>query len=350
MKIKLKKIISVLLVFMMLVSCFAFSASSVSISDGLSALRGQWSRGSGPKKGGYTIDYSFYSPKKGNDDTAKYPLVVFLPGAGEGSSKGKELTANNFAYWSSEEYQVKFENAGGAYLLIARAPEETALFWDSPLLTDALFAAIDDFVNKNPNVDRDRISVAGWSLGSSGAIMLVTGHPDYFSAGVFMASRYIVSSSQADKLKNVSTWIIACTNDSYSVYDLYSGSFWSKMKSSAADKSKIRLTTCSSAPNITAIGVTLFNHNVFDMVARDMTSNEGCTGVKTIDGGSNTIDSPSVISWLSQQRKSETSQNGCSHQCHSSGISKFFWTIQCFFYRIFGMSSYRYCECGAAHW
>ena len=343
---KIRKLISVLLALMMLLSCFAISASAVSLDDGLSALRGQWSRGNGPKKGGYDIDYSFYSPKKSDDDPTKYPLVVFMGGATEGKSKGHELEANNFAYWSSEEYQARFEDAGGAYLLIARAPEETALFWDSPLLTDALFAAIDDFANKNPNVDKDRISVLGWCLGACGAAMLVTEHPDYFAAGIYMASRYTVSNSQADRLKNVSTWIICCLSDSYSVYDLYSGPFWSKMRSSAADKSKIRLTTCTSAPDISI----LLKHNVWDMVARDMTSNEGCTGVKTVDGNSDEIDSPSVITWLSQQRRSETSQNGCAHQCHTSGISKFFWSIKSFFYRIFGMSSYKYCECGKAHW
>ena len=40
----------------------------------------------------------------------------------------------------------------------------------------------------------------------------------------------------------------------------------------------------------------------------------------------------------------------CSCSCHKGGIFGFFFKIKVFFWKLFGMEQYRYCDCGKAHW
>ena len=352
MKKRLTKLISLTLCFVMLISAFSILSSAMSVNQGISALRTQWTRGAGPRRSGYSIDYSCYSPKKSDSDTAKYPLCVFLPGAGEGKYQGKELTANNFPLWSSDEYQSRFQNASGSYLLIARAPEP--IYWDTAP-TSALKAAIDDYVAKNPNIDADRIYVIGWSLGAVGATRLATDYPDSFAGIVLMATRHAITSSEAKKLRNMSVWLIHSTGDSYALYNTYCAPSWKNLKANTSDRAKLRLTTCSTAP--TAVG--LFNHNIWNYLAYDCSTSAGCGGLKTVDGNGNTDSNVQGILWISQWSKKTSStpdkpdsgdEKPCSCQCHSSGFTKFIWNIKCLFYKFFSMNSKRTCSCGAKHW
>ena len=40
----------------------------------------------------------------------------------------------------------------------------------------------------------------------------------------------------------------------------------------------------------------------------------------------------------------------CSCMCHSNSFVQFIHKVLCFFYKLFGMNDYRYCDCGKAHW
>ncbi|MGN1442762.1 MAG: hypothetical protein ACI4XE_02830, partial [Acutalibacteraceae bacterium] len=141
----MKRWIAFILSLVLIFSSCAGTCASVSADSGLSALRAQFSRGKGPSKDGYAIDYSFFSPVTDKNDKTKYPLVIIMAGAREGEYEGKELTANEYAMWSSDEYQKRFLSSGGGFILIARAPEEKVLYWDSQTLVAPLKAAIDDF-------------------------------------------------------------------------------------------------------------------------------------------------------------------------------------------------------------
>lgn len=352
MKKRLTKLISLTLCFVMLISAFSILSSAMSVNQGISALRTQWTRGAGPSRSGYSIDYSCYSPKKGDSDTVKYPLCVFLAGAGQGSYEGKELYANNFPLWSSDEYQSRFQNAGGSYLLIARAPEP--IYWDTAP-TSSLKAAIDDYVAKNPNIDPDRIYVIGWCLGAVGATRLATDYPDSFAGLILHANRHAITASEAASLKNTAVWLINSTSDSYSVYGTYCVPSWKNLRAKTSDTNKLRLTTCSSAPT----GGALFNHVVWNYTAYDCSIPAGCENLRTVNGRGETIENVTAISWISQWSKKAPAtpdkpdsgdEKLCSCQCHSSGFTKFIWNIKCLFYKFFGMNSKRTCSCGAKHW
>ncbi|MBR3768428.1 MAG: hypothetical protein IKL10_09365 [Clostridia bacterium] len=342
----MKKITAVsLCIIMLLPMLFTASFAAVSENAGMSAIRAQWSRGEGPKKDGYDIDYSFFSPiANGSSDEKEYPLLVILPGFGESTYEGEELTANEFPLWSSKEYQEKFYN-GGAYIIIARAPEEAALFWDSALPIPALKAAIEDFCVENRNVDTNRIYVMGWSLGATGATRLTANYDNFIAAALIFSPIYAMSNKEADACRNKAVWLFGCKKDSIAIYDLYTKASWNNLLDNSLDYSKIRFTTTETAPNTPM----LLHHNTWDLALRDMTDNGGCTGVNTIDGYGDVIVNPSVIEWLSEQSLVvEEEIETCSHICHKGGISGFFYKIIRLFWQLFGMN--KTCSCGLDHY
>lgn len=346
MKKKFKKLVSVLLSVVMLSSVFAVLPSAMSLDQGLDALRSQWSRDRGPKADGYSIDYSYYSPKKNSSDNTKYPLCIFLAGMGEGEYEGKELIANSFPLWSADENQKEFQNAGGAYLLIARAPEP--VYWNMAP-TASLKAAIDDFIKKNPNVDTDRIYVLGWCLGAVGATRYATDYPDSVAGIVLMATASAVSASEAKALSNTAVWLVHSKSDGYALYDLYCSPSWNNLKKYSNNPEKLRLTSCESAPDA---GI-LKSHLTWAYMEQDCRDNGGCKGLKTINGNGETVENVRAISWLSQwsQYKETGADESCSCQCHSSNVlTKLLWNIKCFFYKLFSSNSKQTCACGQKHW
>lgn len=301
MKKTFKKLMSVMLCLCFAFGAFAVSAGAMSINEGVASLRTLWSRGNGPKVGGWDIDYSYYSPVENGADTAlKYPLVVIMAGAGEGASEGYELQANNMPKWTAEEYQRRFTNSG-AYMFIARAPEEDGLYWDSREVIPSLKAAIDDFCAKNPNVDTSRIYCMGWCLGGTGAIELTSAYPESFAAAVIMCPNRALTSDEINSLKNTPVWYMGCTADSYSLYSTCVKPSWNALRNASDCRSELRLTSCSKAPDVyLAIGVKFIsNHNMWENVAEDMHyTGGGYADLKTVDGDGNEIADPYLISWL----------------------------------------------------
>lgn len=350
----MKKVICFVLTVILCFSAFSFSISSISVSQGLTALRAQFLRDEGPEVNGYSIDYSFFSPVKTSLDTKKYPLVIFLAGATEGEYPGKELLANDFAVWTAQEYQLRFLGSGGAYILIARAPEEKLLCWDSKKLVSPLKAAIDDFILKHPNVDTERIIPIGWCLGAKGVLNIAVEYPSFFSAAVLMVMPYEITQSQARVLKDLPVWLIGCKKDSLARYSSYILPSWEQLKNETA-KGKTKLfTTFDSAPSTTFFS----NHNVWLQATYDMAySGKGYGNSLTIDANGNEQPKDlSMIMWLSAHNLKlskpilSPSEN-CSCDCHSSDIiKKIFWKVKMLIATLFSISSFEECECGQKHW
>lgn len=343
-----KKVFSLFLSVLMLFSICAFSSSAVSINDGFDALEAQFSRDAGPETDGYSIDYSYFSPVKGEDDTTKYPLMIFMAGYTEGEYPGKELTSNRLSTWSSSEMQARFANAGGSYILFARAPEEKGYCWNASLLISPLKAAIDDFLVKHPNVDRNRIYVCGWCLGAIGAANLVSTYSNFFAGLIFMSSPKAISTAEAAKLSNTMVWIFHCKKDSFAPYSLNAETSWNRILASTEVPEKVRFTSFETAPDC---GSLLPNHNVWNMIAYDMAcDDESYSGMQTVDGKGNVISaSEGIITWLSFQKHENHVE--CSCGCHTSNfLSKLIWRIQVFFWKLLGNTDKKLCECGAKHW
>lgn len=71
----MKRIVSLSLAFILLFSVFTINAGAISLNEGKKALEEQFEYGEGPKTNGYVLDYRYFSPIKGNNDTTKYQLL-----------------------------------------------------------------------------------------------------------------------------------------------------------------------------------------------------------------------------------------------------------------------------------
>ncbi|MDP2043187.1 MAG: glucan-binding protein, partial [Algoriphagus sp.] len=108
-----------------------------------------------------TLTYGAFAPKGSKD---KAPLIIWLHGGGEGGTDPTIAMMGNKAFnYASPEIQVLF---GGAYVLIPQTPT----FWmnagegmtrgqTNDIYNAAVFALIQEYVSKNPQIDPARIYV-----------------------------------------------------------------------------------------------------------------------------------------------------------------------------------------------
>ena len=207
----MKKFIAILLAITFVFTLPA-SASALSKEGGIEPLKELFLQSEGPEVNGYTVDYSYYSPVKEND-TAKYPLVVWLHGMGDGKEPGYPIKKSNIAYWASEEFQARFEPAGGAFILAARSREEDNIFWSNEMI-EPLKAAIDEFIAKNKdNVDLSRIYVGGYSMGGKMTLKMAVAFPEMFAAAFPICPAWAPSDELCEKLADMPIWITSSTRD-----------------------------------------------------------------------------------------------------------------------------------------
>lgn len=164
------------------------------------------------------LRYGYYIPQTGS---GKKPLIVWLHGAGEG---GWETTisyaGNKVVALASEKIQAYF---GGAYIFCPQC--ET--FWmddgsgeitenEKSIYGEALMAAIAEFVEKNPAIDRDRIYIGGDSNGGFMTMRMLMDYPDYFAAAFPICEAMIdtgITDEEIGKLKEIPIWFTHAAND-----------------------------------------------------------------------------------------------------------------------------------------
>ncbi len=206
----MKKILSLLLALTVILSAAAlsFSASAEQLSLGNDVLDARFLDGKCPGE----LDYVYYQPqaKKG----VKYPLMIWLHGAKSGDRPRAQLEWYRFSNWASDEYQSRFANAGGAYLLAPRSSKDIAHNWYEAICGD-LKATIDYFISLHPDIDTSRIYISGYSTGGSMTWHMVTRYPDFFAAAMPIASLYNPTQAEIAKLSNTSIWLFSCDKDFY---------------------------------------------------------------------------------------------------------------------------------------
>ncbi len=341
----MKKTISLLLLAIMLTFFITpISANAVvSLSQGKDALYSQWSTGSS-----YGIDYKSFSPQ--TKEGVKYPLVVLLHGKYSGSSNGEQVSGSDFHLWSSAEYQARFAESGGAYILMPRCPGGDGSSWSVEGHHGDLKALIDDFISAHEgSIDRKRIYLGGWSKGGAGTVKMAVKYPNFFAALIVMAPHYTVNESHLSALSDTPIWLVACKNDTMATYGTMSKAFWNTLKDTSHIPSSCRFTTFEKY-NYYDIS----SHAVQHAVGYDLLNQPTDCGMHTENAKGKTIvtnESSSIITWLSSFRLGEAEREDVCHcDCHSSkGFTKFIWAIKCFFYRIFN-STMKVCSCGKNHW
>ena len=208
---RIRSLIAVLLSVITVFSC-VMNASALSLDGGIETLKEQFVFGEGPKAGDYSVDYRYYSPVKEND-SKKYPLVVWLHGMGDGEYEGAQVEKSNIAFWASDEFQSRFAPSGGAFIFCARSREEDGIFWNNSMI-EPLRAAIDDFIAKNKaNVDISRIYVGGYSMGGKMTLKMAVAYPEMFAAAFPICPAWSPSDELISNISDMPVWITSSTRD-----------------------------------------------------------------------------------------------------------------------------------------
>ncbi|MDZ5016705.1 prolyl oligopeptidase family serine peptidase, partial [Clostridium perfringens] len=129
-----------------------------------------------------SLNYRMFSPDV--KDGQKYPLVLFLHGAGErGSNNDLQLLGNKGAVaWASPENQAKNPS-----FVVAPQKLPTGYPTEDNWTTGETYEVLMDLVKelvKDLPVDTDRIYVTGMSMGGNGTWTLIQRNPELFAAAI----------------------------------------------------------------------------------------------------------------------------------------------------------------------
>ena len=310
----MKKTIMLLIFVFSLFACFALSSSAVSINDGMDAMVAQFQSGKA------SLDYVYYSPVKDENDSTKYPLVVWLHGNSSGDYPGHQVRNSCIYNWSSEEYQKRFKGTQGAYLLLLRCPTGTfaPVAWGVERKS-ALKSTIDSFVESNRDtVDTSRIYIGGYSMGGKMTIIMASSYPDYFAAAFPMSPVYEPTRSELKSMGKMPVWLFVNKNDKYLSldYNTVVKPNWKYFSSNCAFPQESRLTVFSTFYHAEGVENAGDVHNTWDAVTYDMFMKSGevyyASETVNANGEKVSLSYPNgVISWLSSQSL-ENGENGVS--------------------------------------
>jgi predicted peptidase len=169
------------------------------------------------------LAFAHFSPAT---DNKKNPLIIWLHGGGEGGTDATiPMAANRATAFVSEEVQKMF---GGAYVL---APQSPTRWMHGPsgqdggaekqdalsIYTRATQNLVESFVAQQPDIDTDRIYIAGASNGGWLTVRLVLDHPDYYAAALAVAEPLNLDYVSDDELKGIvdlPLWLVTAATDS----------------------------------------------------------------------------------------------------------------------------------------
>ena len=161
---------------------------------------------------GDKLAYRYRKPDNFNPNK-KYPLLLFLHGSGgRGSDNEQQLwDANSIGAFAKQKISSKYQT----YIFAPQVPNGerwVSTNWNTekysiiPISQSMkyTFEALDSFIDKNQNVDKNRIYVLGMSMGGWGAWDAISRRPNYFAAAVPICGGG--DPDQAVNLKNVNIW------------------------------------------------------------------------------------------------------------------------------------------------
>ncbi len=281
---------------------FSAPAFALSMDDGMDALKEQFVFGEGPVVGEYSIDYRYFSPVKEND-TTKYPLVIWLHGMGDGASDGTQVNKSNIAAWTSDEFQARFQPAGGAFIFAARSREENGITWEDSMI-EPLRAAIDEFIAENrENIDVTRIYIGGYSMGGKMTLKMAIAYPEMFAAAFPICPAWAPDDYLTMNLNVMPVWIVSSNRDPLVNYDLAVKPTFDRIVANSNIPGDCRLSTVGAVcyPDGSACSSA---HHTWFAVNNDMFTYDGGKyyNMKTMDGNGNLVEleyPDGMISWLS---------------------------------------------------
>jgi predicted peptidase len=111
------------------------------------------------------------------DPTKTYPLFVFLHGIGERGIDNEQPLSMGSSLFQVDSIREKYP----AFIIFPQCPETS--YWFDKDVTKKLRGLIDTSVAMYP-IDKDKISIGGFSMGAYGTFALVSQNPGLFAAAV----------------------------------------------------------------------------------------------------------------------------------------------------------------------
>lgn len=354
-----KRIISLVLSMLLIMSCGIGAFAAVSETDELREGMGRFRTGNkGPETGTlakYVTEYSYSSPlDRDHNSTKKYPVVFMIGKTRTVGNPGAELRETSFPLWATDSYQQRFYDAGGAFIVLTRPhPVETYFggIENEAEVRNSLKAMINDFLSKNADhVDKSRVYLVAWDEGCKLAIKLAA-ESNTFAAMVLSSPTYLPSSDEFGKLAGIPIWLFACKKDEKAAFGEYGTKFWDGIKNTTAHSYVCRYTTFDSF-NTTSVASYERHHETWEYAAYDCRYPGEQSGAKTIDGQERSYKfdkgSDGVIDWLSKIGSDYGSD--CTCDCHhATGWARFLWNLKMLISMMFKLKWNRECACGAIH-
>jgi len=297
----MKKIIAFILALSFML-VLPVSTNALSLDDGIDALKEEFIFGEGPEENGFSIDYRYFSPVGENDKT-KYPLVVWLHGLGDGSKDGVQVNKSEIAFWASDEFQSRFKNSGGAFVIAALSREEIGHTWTNEMV-EPLRAAIDDFIiNHKENIDVKRIYIGGYSMGGKMTLKMAVAYPEMFAAIFPICPAWSPDAEALEYIKNTPVWLTSSKRDPLVNFYFAVNPAWEKLREISEMPENLRFSQLTKVCYATG-EKTPSSHHAWFSVNYDMftTENTDYHYMTTIDatGEEITLTYPDgMISWLS---------------------------------------------------
>lgn len=338
-----KKILAVILSLVFVLASFSVISgasgrkTALPKSAGIEALRDEFQIDTAPAADGYALDYAYYSPA-GQNDSTKYPLVIFLHGIGHADYVGAQLDDSDFPYWASAELQSRFSQ-GGAFVLLPRAPEHKLVYWSKTLIP-ALRSVIDDMIKKHgDNIDTTKIFIGGSSAGGEMTWDMIIAFPEYFAGAFPIAATGTVSASDTKKCKDVAIWMLASELDPVVSYVATTTPLWNNVCKNNTHPENCRLSSFKSVKEPSGTGAS-DNHHMAKVVTYDLHMLDGSTypNVSHKDGLGREITlhgENGIIYWMNGISSDYTGETGSdSGNINVNGITNFFDAIRNFFLKI----------------
>lgn len=159
---------------------------------------------------GKTLPYRFMKPE-GYDAAKKYPLVIFLHGAGERGTDNEKQLVHGVPQFASKENREKYP----CFLIAPQCPEGAKwvdVDWgaDSHTMPEKmteparLTVELIEALLKGYSIDPKRVYITGLSMGGYGAWDLIARRPDLFAAVVPVCGGG--DEKTAEKIKTIPIW------------------------------------------------------------------------------------------------------------------------------------------------
>lgn len=273
-----------------------------------------------------TLTRAARKPDGADDDNQKNPLIIWLHGMGEGGTDidiallGNEVTGLTADNETNVQHYFKTGGSAGAYVLAVQTPtmwmdstgEGTSindgdLGTQESYYTEALYAAITDYVTKTPDIDTNRIYLGGCSNGGYMTMNMMFKHGDYFTAFYPICEAYnnkVVTNDMIEQVKDYKIWFVQSDDDTTVLPDKFMRPTFTRLLQAGA--TNVFATMTPNVMGMDAEGIKYNGHYswiyAFNDDVKKRVDNTKITSASDVKNENCTVEA-NMWDWLSKQTK-----------------------------------------------